>query len=58
MYEYLIIMVRMIVFSYEYSKESGYAVDLDERRGISPQDAMLLLFGTKGQKADVMERRN
>jgi hypothetical protein len=45
MIENLIIMVRMICFSYELSKESGYTFDLEQSKGISPQEAMAQLFG-------------
>lgn len=44
MYENMLIMVRMICFSYRYSEESGYKLSLDARVGVSPQDAMRLLF--------------
>lgn len=44
MWENLITMVRMICFSYKYSQESGYSVDLKEKHGVSPEMAMELLF--------------
>jgi hypothetical protein len=40
MIENLIIMVRMICFSYELSRESGWALN----RGMSPAQAMKVLF--------------
>ena len=45
MIENLIIMVKMICFSYELSKESGYKLDLENSVGLTPQEAMKQLFG-------------
>lgn len=45
--ENMLIMVRMICFAYAYSEESGWELGLDNRTGVSPQDAMRLLFLAK-----------
>lgn len=44
MIENLIIMVKMICFSHQYSKESGFP-SLDNDKVVSPQQAMQILFG-------------
>lgn len=45
MIENLIIMVKMICFSYELSKDSGYKLELEDSVGFSPPEAMKQLFG-------------
>lgn len=48
MFENLIIMVKMICFSYELSKDSGYELSLEgKKKGLSPEEAMEELFGRR-----------
>lgn len=44
MIENLITMVKMIAFSFELSRESGYQVGLRVKVGVSPREAMEILF--------------